>query len=123
MLLKALARGIMDKILARLESMVPSLNGNKMITISGGALVTANNDEWLGIMMSATQYSECYPYYQHVKISYNYYMSNICADIGRGQMTAVNEHIAHHKLFQKLYEALLKDIPDVHVYAQPATGE
>ena len=103
---------------------VLSFNGNKMITTSGGgALVTANDDEWREIMMYATQYRESYPYYQHEKIGYNYRMSNICAGIGRGQMTIANDHIAHHKHVQKLYEELLKDVPGVEVHSQPATGE
>ena len=103
---------------------VLSFNGNKMITTSGGgALVTANDDEWREIMMYATQYRESYPYYQHEKIGYNYRMSNICAGIGRGQMTIVNDHIAHHKKVQKLYEELLKDVKGVTVHSQPATGE
>lgn len=103
---------------------VLSFNGNKMITTSGGgALVTANDDAWREIMMYATQYRESYPYYQHEKIGYNYRMSNICAGIGRGQMTIVNEHIAHHKKVQKLYEELLKDVKGITVHSQPATGE
>lgn len=103
---------------------VLSFNGNKMITTSGGgALITANEDEWREIMMYATQYRESYPYYQHEKIGYNYRMSNICAGIGRGQMTVANDHITHHKHVQKLYEELLKDVKGVTVHSQPATGE
>ena len=103
---------------------VLSFNGNKMITTSGGgALITANDNEWREIMMYATQYRESYPYYQHEKIGYNYRMSNICAGIGRGQMTIVDEHIAHHKHVQALYEELLKDVPGIKVHAQPTTGE
>jgi dTDP-4-amino-4,6-dideoxygalactose transaminase len=103
---------------------VLSFNGNKMITTSGGgALVTANDDEWREIMMYATQYRESYPYYQHEKIGFNYRMSNICAGIGRGQMTILNEHIAHHKKVQKMYEELLKDVKGIKVHAQPTTGE
>ena len=99
---------------------VLSFNGNKMITTSGGgALITANEDEWREIMMYATQYRESYPYYQHEKIGYNYRMSNICAGIGRGQMTVVNDHIAHHKHVQKMYEELLANVPGVHVHSQP----
>ena len=102
---------------------VLSFNGNKMITTSGGgALITNSEDEWREIMMYATQYRESYPYYQHEKIGFNYRMSNICAGIGRGQMTVVNDHIAHHKHVQKLYEELLKDVPGVHVHSQPADG-
>ncbi|MBO7415545.1 MAG: DegT/DnrJ/EryC1/StrS family aminotransferase [Bacteroidaceae bacterium] len=103
---------------------VLSFNGNKMITTSGGgALITENEDEWREIMMYATQYRESYPYYQHEKIGYNYRMSNICAGIGRGQMTIVNEHIAHHKKVQKLYEEFLEDVKGVTVHSQPVTGE
>ena len=103
---------------------VLSFNGNKMITTSGGgALITENEDEWREIMMYATQYRESYPYYQHEKIGYNYRMSNICAGIGRGQMTVVYDHIAHHKYVQALYEELLKDVNGIHVHTQPSTGE
>ena len=99
---------------------VLSFNGNKMITTSGGgALITNNEDEWREIMMYATQYRESYPYYQHEKIGFNYRMSNICAGIGRGQMTVVNDHIAHHKHVQKMYEDLLRDVKGVHVHCQP----
>ena len=102
---------------------VLSFNGNKMITTSGGgALITENEDEWREIMMYATQYRESYPYYQHEKIGYNYRMSNICAGIGRGQMTVVNDHIAHHRHVQRLYEELLAEVPGVKVHSQP-TGE
>ena len=99
---------------------VLSFNGNKMITTSGGgALVTNNEEEWREIMMYATQYRESYPYYQHEKIGFNYRMSNICAGIGRGQMTVVNDHIAHHKHVQALYEELLAGVPGIAVHSQP----
>ena len=103
---------------------VLSFNGNKMITTSGGgALITEDEEHWREIMMYATQYRESYPYYQHEKIGYNYRMSNICAGIGRGQMTVVEEHLKHHKHVQKMYEELLADVPGVHVHSQPANGD
>ena len=103
---------------------VLSFNGNKMITTSGGgALITPDEESWREIMMYATQYRESYPYYQHEKIGYNYRMSNICAGIGRGQMSIVNDHIAHPKHVQKLSEELLAGVPGVQVHAQPAGGD
>ena len=103
---------------------VLSFNGNKMITTSGGgALITEDEDHWREIMMYATQYRESYPYYQHEKIGYNYRMSNICAGIGRGQMTVVNDHLAHHKHVQKMYEELLANVPGVRVHSQPNNGD
>ena len=99
---------------------VLSFNGNKMITTSGGgALITEDEDHWREVMMYATQYRESYPYYQHEKIGYNYRMSNICAGIGRGQMTVVEDHLAHHKHVQKMYEELLADVPGIKVHSQP----
>ena len=103
---------------------VLSFNGNKMITTSGGgALICPDKDEWQRMMWYATQARESYPYYQHEAIGYNYRMSNICAGIGRGQMTIVNKHIAHHQHVQQLYEQLLKDVEGIIVHSQPATGE
>ncbi len=103
---------------------VLSFNGNKMITTSGGgALITPNAEAWQEVMMYATQYRESYPYYQHEKIGYNYRMSNICAGIGRGQMTVANDHISHHKHVQKLYEELLNNVPGIMVHKQPANEE
>ena len=103
---------------------VLSFNGNKMITTSGGgALITEDEEHWREIMMYATQYRESYPYYQHEKIGYNYRMSNICAGIGRGQMTVVNDHIAHHKHVQKMYEELLADVKGITVHSQPNNGD
>ncbi len=99
---------------------VLSFNGNKMITTSGGgALITNNEEEWCEIMMYATQARESYPYYQHEKIGFNYRMSNICAGIGRGQMTVVDDHIAHHKHVQKLYKELLRDVEGVTLHEAP----
>ena len=91
---------------------VLSFNGNKMITTSGGgALICQNAEDVNTIMWYATQARDAYPYYEHTAIGYNYRMSNVCAGIGRGQMTVLDQHIAHHKHVQALYEELLKDVP------------
>ena len=99
---------------------VLSFNGNKMITTSGGgALICRDAKEANDMMWYATQARDAYPYYQHSAIGYNYRMSNICAGIGRGQMTVLNDHIAHHKHVQALYKELLKNVPGVHLHDQP----
>ena len=100
---------------------VLSFNGNKMITTSGGgALICRNAEDANTIMWYATQARDAYPYYQHTAIGYNYRMSNVCAGIGRGQMTVLDAHIAHHKHVQALYEELLKHVKGVHMHCQPA---
>ena len=103
---------------------VLSFNGNKMITTSGGgALICEDAESKNKIMWYATQAREAYPYYQHEEIGYNYRMSNICAGIGRGQMTVADAHVAHHKHVQSLYEELLADVEGVTIHKQPTTGE
>lgn len=103
---------------------VLSFNGNKMITTSGGGALICNDVENKNnIMWYATQAREAYPYYQHEAIGYNYRMSNICAGIGRGQMTVAQAHIDHHKHVQEMYETLLADVEGVTVHKQPTTGE
>lgn len=99
---------------------VLSFNGNKMITTSGGgALICADTPSKDRIMFYATQARESYPYYQHEKIGYNYRLSNVCAGIGRGQMTVLDEHIAHHKHVLALYKELLADVEGVTVHCNP----
>ncbi len=100
---------------------VLSFNGNKMITTSGGgALICTNEADKKEIMYFATQARESYPYYQHTDIGYNYRMSNICAGIGRGQMTIVDEHIAHHKHVQELYREQLKGVEGITLHENPS---
>lgn len=100
---------------------VLSFNGNKMITTSGGgALICKDAESKNQIMWYATQAREAYPYYQHEAIGYNYRMSNICAGIGRGQMSVADKHIAHHRHVQALYKELLKDVEGVLLHEAPS---
>ena len=99
-----------------------SFNGNKMITTSGGGALICNDEaSKQEIMFYATQARENYPYYQHEKIGYNYRMSNICAGIGRGQMTIADEHIKHHQDLCKLYKELLKDVEGIKLQENPSS--
>ena len=100
---------------------VLSFNGNKMITTSGGgALICPDAEAKNEIMYYATQAREAYPYYQHEHIGYNYRMSNICAGIGRGQMTIADAHIEHHKHVCALYKELLADVDGITLHENPS---
>ena len=97
-----------------------SFNGNKMITTSGGgALVVPNEESKKAAMFYATQAREPYPYYQHEKIGYNYRMSNICAGIGLGQMTVLEEHVAHHRRVHELYEQAFANVKGIELKSNP----
>ena len=97
-----------------------SFNGNKMITTSGGgALICPDAEAKAKTMWYATQARESYPYYQHEAIGYNYRMSNICAGIGRGQMTVVEDHLNHHKHVYEMYRDLFASVPGITVHGNP----
>ena len=99
---------------------VLSFNGNKMITTSGGgALVCPDSESYNRVMYFATQARESYPYYQHTEIGYNYRMSNICAGIGRGQMTVIDEHIRHHQHIAQLYREAFKEVEGIDFHDNP----
>ena len=99
---------------------VLSFNGNKMITTSGGgALICQNAEDKNTVMWYATQARDAYPYYEHTAIGYNYRMSNICAGIGRGQMTVLDDHIAHHRHVHDLYEKAFADMEGITLMSNP----
>ena len=99
---------------------VLSFNGNKMITTSGGgALIVPDEKAKKEVMFYATQAREPFPYYQHEKIGYNYRMSNICAGIGRGQMTILEEHLAHHRHVHELYLDEFATMDGIELHCNP----
>lgn len=100
---------------------VLSFNGNKMITTSGGgALICKDQAAKDKIMWYATQAREAYPYYQHEAIGYNYRLSNICAGIGRGQMTVLNDHLARHRHIAQLYREAFASIEGITFHDAPS---
>ena len=99
---------------------IMSFNGNKMITTSGGgALICPDEASKKKTMFYATQSREPMPYYLHKEIGYNYRMSNICAGIGRGQMTVLDEHLAHHRHLCDRYVELLGNAAGIMVHTNP----
>ncbi|MEG1936788.1 MAG: DegT/DnrJ/EryC1/StrS family aminotransferase [Rikenellaceae bacterium] len=99
-----------------------SFNGNKTITTSGGgALVCPSEEAAKRVMFFATQARDNAPHYQHTHIGYNYRMSNICAGIGRGQMTVVNEFIARRRAIHNIYKTELADVKGITVFDNPTS--
>ena len=99
---------------------VLSFNGNKMITTSGGgALICPDAESKKRCIFYATQAREPFPYYQHEHVGYNYRLSNISAAIGRGQMTILEEHIAHHRRLAALYAELFAETEGITYHSNP----
>lgn len=77
-------------------------------TSGGGALIVPDEAAKKQTMFYATQAREPFPHYQHEKIGYNYRMSNICAGIGRGQMTVLEDHVPITAMYMIFMQKLLK---------------
>jgi dTDP-4-amino-4,6-dideoxygalactose transaminase len=99
---------------------VLSFNGNKIITTSGGgALLSAHQELIQKARFLATQARDPAPHYEHSHIGYNYRMSNISAGIGRGQMEALDKHIARRKEWHKRYTSFFKENTTLAVLQEP----
>ena len=99
-----------------------SYNGNKIITgSSGGCLLTNSLEDANKARKWSTQARENAAWYQHEEVGYNYRMSNICAGIGRGQMTVLDEHIAHHQHTCQLYKELLAGVEGIVLHENPSS--
>ena len=99
---------------------VVSFNGNKMITTSGGGALICPDDKQRQLALKyATQAREKCSYYQHELIGYNYRMSNVCAGIGRGQMTVLDRHVEHHRHLHQLYSDAFRHIDGIQVHQAP----
>lgn len=100
-----------------------SFNGNKMITTSGGgALVVPDGETKKRILWLATQARESFPYYQHEALGYNYRLSNVCAGIGRGQMSVLADHLAHHRHVADLYRQAFADVEGISFHDSSLPG-
>jgi len=100
---------------------VLSFNGNKMITTSGGgALVCRTAEQAAKTKFYATQARDQAPHYQHSQIGYNYRMSNICAGIGRGQMTVLQKHVERRRAIQKIYSRALTGYKGIQLLENPS---
>jgi len=97
-----------------------SFNGNKIITTSGGGALLSNNEKWAQkARFLSTQARDAAPHYQHSQIGYNYRMSNVCAAIGRGQMTVLNDRVEARRRNHAYYEQSLSDLPGLSFLPEP----
>lgn len=96
-----------------------SFNGNKVITTSGGgALLCKTKEQANYARFLATQARDNAPHYQHSVIGYNYRLSNICAAIGRGQMTVLSERVQRRREIFHYYYNNLKDTEGISFSAE-----
>ena len=101
------------------DAAILSFNGNKIITTSGGGMLVTRHKTWADeARFLATQARDPAPHYEHSTYGYNYRLSNICAAIGLGQMTVLDERVARRRaIFERYRDALSR--PGISFMPEP----
>lgn len=100
-----------------------SLNGNKIITASGGGMLVTDDEALAAHARKlATQAREPTPHYEHTEIGYNYRMSNVLAGIGRGQLRVLGERVEACRRNFALYHERLSDLPGIDFMPEASWG-
>ena len=103
---------------------IHSFNGNKIITTSGGGMLVTNDEQLAhSARFLATQARDPAPHYQHTTIGYNYRMSNICAAIGRGQLTELTQKVARRRAHFDTYREAFKNLPGFAMQPEASWGK
>ncbi len=91
-----------------------SFNGNKIITSTSGGALIAQNDEIIRMarLVSNQSKDENNPH-NHVRLGFNYKMSNICAAVGRAQMHDLDKRVTRKREIFQLYKTLLSDCKEI----------
>lgn len=94
-----------------------SFNGNKIMTTSGGGMVTTN-DEGLAarIRYLATQARQPGLHYEHTEVGYNYRLSNLLAALGRAQLKRLDSMIKSRRRHREVYRSCLSPWDVVQIF-------
>jgi len=97
-----------------------SFNGNKIITTSGGGLLSSADEALIArARFLATQARDPAPHYQHSVIGYNYRMSNILAAVGRGQLQVLAQRVERKREIFAYYRRALGELPGIEFMPEP----
>jgi dTDP-4-amino-4,6-dideoxygalactose transaminase len=97
-----------------------SFNGNKIITTSGGGALVSDNGAYIEkAKFLATQARDKATFYEHSQVGYNYRLSNICAAIGLGQLTVLEERIQQRRKIYETYKNKLSANSEITLQYEP----
>ena len=100
-----------------------SFNGNKIITTSGGGMLVCDDEDLISkAKFLATQARDPQPHYEHTEIGFNYRLSNVCAGIGRGQLSVLQDRVAARRRNFDTYRQGLGDLPGVEFMPEADFG-
>lgn len=94
-----------------------SFNGNKIMTTSGGGMLTTNDEEVAAkTRYLATQARQPVLHYEHTEIGYNYRLSNLLAALGRAQLSRLDSMIAVRRQHRHEYHEYVRGVQGVSVF-------
>jgi pyridoxal phosphate-dependent aminotransferase EpsN len=100
-----------------------SFNGNKIITTTGGGMLSSANPEWVEkARYWAQQAREPGLAYHHVDVGHNYRMSNVLAGVGIGQLAVLALRVQQRREIAFGYRDLLSDLPGISLMPQAPDG-
>jgi pyridoxal phosphate-dependent aminotransferase EpsN len=100
-----------------------SFNGNKIITTTGGGMLVAQRQAWVGkARFWSTQARDPGIAYEHTEMGYNYRISNVLAGIGRGQLEVLDERVRQRRAVAFRYRDAFADLPGVTLMPQAPYG-
>jgi len=101
-----------------------SFNGNKVITTSGGGMLTSHDPTLIErAHFLAHQARENAPHYEHTTYGYNYRMSNIVAAVGCGQMEVLEERVKRRREIFATYQKLLGSSDGISFMPEASYGQ
>jgi dTDP-4-amino-4,6-dideoxygalactose transaminase len=106
------------------KAAVFSFNGNKIMTTSGGGMLSSDEPELIDHARKLSQQArEPAVHYEHSEIGYNYRMSNILAAIGRGQLKVLDDRVRKKQWIFNHYQEVLRDLPGVAFMPEASYGK
>lgn len=100
-----------------------SLNGNKIITATGGGVLVSANKDWVDkARFWSQQARDPGVNYIHSEIGYNYRMSNVLAGIARGQLEVLDARIEARRSIAFRYQDAFAGIPGITLMPQADYG-
>jgi pyridoxal phosphate-dependent aminotransferase EpsN len=100
-----------------------SLNGNKIITSTGGGVLVSQRREWVDkARYWATQARDPGLDYLHSEVGYNYRMSNVLAGIARGQLEVLEKRVEQRRAVAFRYRDAFADLPGIALMPQAPWG-
>jgi pyridoxal phosphate-dependent aminotransferase EpsN len=100
-----------------------SFNGNKIITTTGGGMLTARDRGWVDrARFWSTQARDAGISYEHSEMGYNYRLSNVLAGIGRGQLEVLDLRVEQRRAVAFRYRDAFEDLPGISLMPQARYG-